>query len=44
MEFFRPFVLEVFARKAYDAAVIRAGERVPLIDPETARTRTGASA
>ena len=30
VEFFRPFVLEVFARKAYDPAVIRAGERVAL--------------
>jgi predicted HD phosphohydrolase len=37
-------VLEVFARRAYDPTVIRAGERVPLIDLEKARTRTGASA
>ncbi|PTE10469.1 HD domain-containing protein [Mesorhizobium helmanticense] len=44
IDFFRPFVLEVFARKAYDPAVIRAGERVPLIDPTIARTRTGAPA
>ncbi|RUY95885.1 peptidase, partial [Mesorhizobium sp. M7A.F.Ca.CA.003.01.2.1] len=29
---------------AYDPSVIRAGERVPLIDPATAATRTGASA
>jgi predicted HD phosphohydrolase len=42
VEFFQPFVLEVFARKAYDPAVIRAGTRVPLTDPETAETRTGA--
>ncbi|TIW22629.1 MAG: peptidase, partial [Mesorhizobium sp.] len=27
---------------AYDPAVIRAGERVALTDPETAKTRTGA--
>jgi predicted HD phosphohydrolase len=37
-------VLEVFARRAYDPTVVLAGERVPLIDPETARTRTGAPA
>ena len=42
IEFFRPFVLEVFTRKAYDASVIRAGERVALTDPETAKTRIGA--
>ncbi|TIU32129.1 MAG: peptidase, partial [Mesorhizobium sp.] len=42
ISFFRPLVLEVFARKAYDPAVIRAGDRVPLIDAETAKTRTGA--
>ena len=34
-----PSLLEVFARKAYDPAVIRAGERVPLTNPETARQR-----
>ncbi len=44
LEHFRPFVREVFARNAYDPAVIRAGERVPLIDPETAAKRTGAAA
>jgi len=44
LDTFRPFVLEVFARKAYDASVIRAGERAPLIDLEIAKTRTGASA
>ena len=42
IEFFRPFVLEVFARKAYDPAVIRPGERVPLVDPETAARRASA--
>ena len=31
--------IEVFARKAYDPAVIRPGVRVPLTDPETARQR-----
>jgi predicted HD phosphohydrolase len=44
IEFFTPFALEVFARKAYDPAVIRAGVRVPLSDPETAKHRSGASA
>lgn len=39
--FFRGMVDEVFARKAYDPAVIRAGERVPLVDPERAAERTG---
>jgi predicted HD phosphohydrolase len=32
-------VEEVFARKAYDPAVIRAGERVSLTDPTTAKGR-----
>ncbi len=32
--FFRPFVLEVFARKAYDPSVIRAGERAPSCRPK----------
>jgi predicted HD phosphohydrolase len=30
LEFFAPMVDEVFARKPYDPAVVRAGERVPL--------------
>jgi predicted HD phosphohydrolase len=37
--FFRPMVEEVFARKAYDPAVIRTGERVPLTDSTTAEGR-----
>ncbi|OCW57165.1 HD domain-containing protein [Hoeflea olei] len=37
--FFRPLVEEVFARKAYDPAVIRSGERVPLTDPTIAGER-----
>ncbi len=41
VDFFREMVDEVFARKAYDPAVIRAGERVPLVDPERAAERTG---
>jgi predicted HD phosphohydrolase len=39
LDFFRPMVLEVFARKPYDPAVIRAGERVPLCDPALAAAR-----
>ncbi|MFZ2102592.1 MAG: HD domain-containing protein [Oricola sp.] len=39
--FFRDMVNEVFTRKAYDPAAVRAGERVPLIDPERAEERTG---
>lgn len=38
---FAPLVREVFARKAYDPAVIRAGERVPLTDPALAAGRAG---
>lgn len=41
---FRPFVDQVFSRRAYDQAVIRPGVRVPLTDSETARTRGGTSA
>ena len=36
---FAPLVREVFARKAYDPAVIRAGERVALTDPALAAER-----
>lgn len=39
VDFFRPMVREVFARKAYDPAVIRAGERVPLSDAAAAAAR-----
>lgn len=39
IDFFRPMVEEVFARKAYDPAIIRAGERVPLTDSKTAEGR-----
>ncbi len=38
---FAPLVREVFARKAYDPAVIRSGERVPLTDPALAAGRAG---
>ncbi len=39
VDFFAPMVREVFARRAYDPAVIRAGERVPLVDAEAAAGR-----
>ncbi|PZR00372.1 MAG: peptidase [Cereibacter sphaeroides] len=39
VEFFRPMVDEVFARNAYDPAVIRKGERVALSDPAMAEAR-----
>lgn len=39
IEFFRPMVEEVFARRPYDPDVIRSGYREPLHDPETAASR-----
>lgn len=39
VEFFRPMVREVFARKAYDPGVIRTGARVALVDAEEAAHR-----
>ena len=39
LEFFAPLVEEVFARPPYDPTVIRAGERIPLSDAETAAQR-----
>jgi predicted HD phosphohydrolase len=42
LEFFRPLVEEVFARPAYDAAVIQAGVRVPLTNSDIARERSNA--
>lgn len=39
IDFFAPMVERVFARKANDPAVIRAGEREPLVVPEVAATR-----
>ena len=41
LSFFAPMVREVFARKPYDPAVIRAGERVPLVDADMAAQRSG---
>ncbi|MEZ5809945.1 MAG: HD domain-containing protein [Rhizobiaceae bacterium] len=41
LEFFRPMVERVFARKAYDPAVTRTGERVPLADAGFAAERAG---
>ncbi len=42
VEFFRPMVERVFARRAYDPAVIRAGEREPLTDNAVAAERAAA--
>jgi len=39
LEFFAPFVHEVFARKAYDPAVIRTGERIALQNTNLAAQR-----
>jgi predicted HD phosphohydrolase len=39
IEFFRAMVEAVFARKPYDPAVIRTGERVALTDPAIAKER-----
>ena len=39
LEFFRPMVQEVFARAAYDDAVIQPGVRRPLTDAATAAAR-----
>ncbi len=39
LDFFRPMVLEVFAREAYDPAVIRKGEREPLVRTPVAEER-----
>jgi predicted HD phosphohydrolase len=39
LDFFRPMVAEVFARQAYDPAVMRPGAREPLVDAEVARGR-----
>ena len=39
LAFFAPMVRQVFGRKAYDPAVIRKGDRVPLQDPDLARSR-----
>lgn len=42
LDFFRPIVAEVFARKAYDPAVVQTGLRVALTNPEIASERTKA--
>jgi predicted HD phosphohydrolase len=39
LEFFAPMVREVFARKTYDPAVVRPGERVALSDDRIAAER-----
>ena len=43
IDFFRPLVMEVFARKPYDPAVIKQGERVALSNPNVANTRKQAT-
>lgn len=40
LEFFRPMVMEVFARTPYDDAVIRTGVRVPLTNQTLAAERS----
>ena len=40
IDFFEPMLRSVFARKANDPAVIRPGEREPLVVPEVAAART----
>ncbi|MEM8794779.1 MAG: peptidase [Pseudomonadota bacterium] len=42
LDFFAPMVREVFARKPFDPAVIRAGEREPLVNETVAETRAKA--
>lgn len=39
LDFFAPMVREVFARRPYDPAVIRSGDRVALTDAAAAATR-----
>lgn len=41
LDFFRPMVGRVFARKAYDPDVIRPGHREPLVNPALAAERGG---
>lgn len=41
LDFFAPILREVFARKPYDPAVIRAGARVALADAVAAAKRSG---
>ncbi|MGQ0611453.1 MAG: HD domain-containing protein [Paracoccaceae bacterium] len=44
LDFFRPMVRAVFDRKAYDPAVIRAGTRAAMTDPDLARARAAGAA
>ena len=39
LAFFAPMARQIFRRKAYDPAVLRKGVRVPLQDPNVARSR-----
>lgn len=43
IEFFAPMVREVFARKAYDPAVILPGTRMPLVDKSVAAERNSST-
>jgi len=36
LQFFAPMVRDVFARRPYDATVLRPGERAPLVNPDAA--------
>ncbi|WP_340115256.1 hypothetical protein [Pelagibius sp. 7325] len=36
LQFFAPMVRDVFARRPYDATVLRPGERAPLVNPAAA--------
>lgn len=39
LDFFKPFVLEVFARAPFEQSVLRPGEREPLLNSDTAKQR-----
>jgi predicted HD phosphohydrolase len=43
IDFFSPFVMEVFNRKPYETAVIKSGERVGLTNPDVADIRKRAA-
>ena len=44
LSFFAPLVLSVFSRTPFDPDVLRAGVRVPLVDPGVAEERLAAAA
>ena len=43
IDFFSPFVMEVFSRKPYETGVIKSGERVGLTNPDVADIRKRAT-